>query len=59
MAEDNTLEALREHPEIARFLEWVRRRPGDEHVQVRRSADMRRRGKTGRGRREGGIRHHG
>ena len=37
-AEYNTLEALRDHPDIARFVAWVRRQP-DTHVTVRSSRD--------------------
>jgi hypothetical protein len=31
----HTLESLRRHPEIARFIGWVRRQPVDRNVAVR------------------------
>jgi 5-methylcytosine-specific restriction enzyme A len=34
-AELHTVEALRAHPEIARFLQWVRKQP-DRRIQVAR-----------------------
>ncbi|MEM1028409.1 MAG: hypothetical protein AAGJ38_10030 [Planctomycetota bacterium] len=32
----HTLDALAGHPEVARFVKWVRRKPVDLHVSVRR-----------------------
>lgn len=37
------VEALRSHPEMARFLEWVRRKPDDFHERTRKSQRLRRR----------------
>lgn len=31
----NTLEALKEHPDISRFSDWVASKPADAHVTVR------------------------
>ena len=39
----NTVEALREHPELATFLDWVKTKPDDFMVRTRKSAQMRRR----------------
>ena len=36
--EYNTLERLRAHPEIAKFLQWVSRRPSGLRVRLRRSS---------------------
>ena len=33
----NTVEKLKAHPEMAEFIEWVRDRPMESRVQVRRS----------------------
>jgi len=33
--EYNTLEALRSHPDIRRFSDWVATKPADAHVTVR------------------------
>lgn len=33
----NTFEQLRKHPEIAKFIEWVRKRPSDLLMKHRRS----------------------
>lgn len=38
-----SVEALRSHPEIARFLTWLARQPGDRPVSVRWSNDRRER----------------
>ena len=38
-----TPEALRSHPEIARFLRWLRNKPADFHKLTRPSAARRRR----------------
>jgi len=35
----NTVERLRAHPEMAKFIEWVKERPVDSHVPVRRSRE--------------------
>ena len=32
----NTLEALREHPEIGKYVEWVRNRPGRHRTRTPR-----------------------
>lgn len=37
----NTLAALRAQPEVARFLSWIRTRPGDGRVSVKRSRGRR------------------
>ena len=39
----NTVEALREHPELATFLDWVKTKPDEFMVRTRKSAQMRRR----------------
>jgi hypothetical protein len=39
----NTLDALRAHPQIARFIAWLRRQPAAKHVTVRWTNDRRRR----------------
>jgi hypothetical protein len=39
----NTVESLREHPELATFLGWVKTKPDDFMVRTRKSAQMRRR----------------
>jgi len=36
-----SLEALRQHPEIARFITWVRKQPPDKRITVRRPNDDR------------------
>jgi hypothetical protein len=41
--EFNTLAALRGHPEIARFVDWVKAQPAGAHVAVRTSRDKGRR----------------
>jgi hypothetical protein len=43
-----SLEDLRGHRAIARFVKWVRRQPTDSHVKVRRPTDRRRRGRRRR-----------
>lgn len=35
------VEALRQHPEMARFLEWVRRKPDDFFERTRKSRRLR------------------
>jgi len=35
--EFNTLDLLRSHPDIARFVAWARKQPADAHVTVRAS----------------------
>jgi len=37
------VDALREHPEMARFLAWVRRKPDDFFERTRKSERVRRR----------------
>lgn len=39
----NTVEALRAHPELATFLDWVKSKPDDFTARTRKSAQMRRR----------------
>ncbi len=39
----NTVESLREHPDLATFLDWVKTKPDDFMVRTRKSAQMRRR----------------
>jgi len=41
----NTAESLRSHPEIAKFIRWVRKQT-DSHIPVRRSSESRRRRKA-------------
>ena len=36
--EYHTIEQLREHPELARFIDWVRRRDPSRRVSVRRTS---------------------
>ena len=43
----NTVEALRDHPEIERFVRWVRKQPVDRRIGVRSTA-ARREQKRGR-----------
>ncbi len=43
--EYNTLDALRGHPEIGRFIAWVRRQPPGGKVTVRRPRERRDRGR--------------
>jgi hypothetical protein len=38
-----TIEALRQHPEMARFLQWVQRKPEDFFERTRKSQRLRRR----------------
>ena len=40
---DHHVDALREHPEMARFLAWVRRKPDDFFERTRKSERLRRR----------------
>ncbi len=49
--EYNTLEALRQVPEIERFVGWIRTQPPGKHVSVRR-------GGRGGKRRDAGLRQH-
>lgn len=42
----NTREKLLEHPEIRKFVDWVSRRGGGDHVPVRRGRALTTRGKT-------------
>ncbi len=37
----NTVEALRSHPEIAKFARWAARQPADRRVKARRPAGRR------------------
>lgn len=39
--EYHQVEALRAHPEMARFLDWVRRRPDDFYERTRKSGRVR------------------
>lgn len=39
----NTLDVLRAHPEIARFIRWVRKQPPGKRVHVHRPVHRRRR----------------
>lgn len=39
----NTLDALKAHPEIAKFLTWIRNKPGDQAVFVRSNKNKGRR----------------
>ncbi|GAB5443348.1 MAG: hypothetical protein Fues2KO_36970 [Fuerstiella sp.] len=43
----NSVEQLREHPEFAKFLKWVRRRDPSRRYHARRSKNSRRRGRSG------------
>lgn len=47
-AEFNTLDKLAGHPEIARFVDWVKKQPTDRRVAVRRTRE-RRAAKRGKG----------
>jgi hypothetical protein len=37
------VQALREHPELAKFLDWVRRKPDDFFERTRKSQRLRNR----------------
>ncbi len=37
--EYNTLDALADHPQVARFVAWVRKRPDDGNIRVRTAAN--------------------
>jgi len=37
----NTAESLRSHPEIAKFIRWVRKQPATAKVRVRRTGNLR------------------
>ena len=39
--EYHLVEALRQHPELAKFLGWVRRKPGDFFERTRKSQRLR------------------
>lgn len=37
----DTVDKIAAHPEIARFLEWVRKQPPDKHITVRPARERR------------------